>query len=268
MPKIFIDPIQEHYAPFFSDEWGQKLLDTTRNTALYDPAFSLAISWKSQSQAHALPWVLIESLKSTWSDPAHNPVGFIRRWLRKLTDELFAKVDFTNMKRKEVRKALGGITERFEKLDVPPVDMKPTWKALCDESDFHTGLNGLMRDCFCTLYHDYENYLRRVVSAVKGEEVRFFSKDHIVTCVAETLGASVAAQCYSERAIDIPRRIRNSFAHAGGKETHELKAVSHNLPTEDGVVHILASHTIELYGVLSSAVEAATQAALAKLPAG
>lgn len=268
MPKILIDPNQEHYSGFFKEEWGQHLLDTTRGTPLFEPAFALAISWKSQSQAHALPWILVESLGLSWSDPDNNPIGKSRRWLRKLSEELFHKVELTNMKQKQVRKALDEITERFDKVDSPPVDMRPIWESLCDEPNFHTAINGLMRDVFCTLYHDYENYLRRVASAIKEEEVRFTRKDRNIELLTECLGPAITNSCYTDRAIEVPLLVRNAFAHVGGKQTTELKAVTHDFPVDEGHLHVLASHNIELYKVLAVAVDTVTVAALEKLAGG
>lgn len=271
MPTVIIDPDLSHYEPFFDDSWGQGLLDKTRESSLYDAAFALSLSWKSQSQAHSLPWILIESLKASWRDPITNPIGYSRRLVRRMREELLRKVSFTNMKRKEITAAMDEIVTRFDEVEVPDINMAPTWEGLCKHADFHTGLNGLMRDVFCTLYHDYENYVHRVVTALNGGvEVEVFKLAQLRKAVNEFLGQPLVELCVNDRSIEVPRLIRNCFAHAGGAEGDKLRGFKprHNFPVDgDGILHVLASHNRELFGVLSKVVSTVTEVALSKLPA-
>lgn len=267
MSKITIDPDLSHYSPFFDDAWSQRLLIVTEGTLLYALAFDLCVSWKAQSASHSMPWILVKALQSSWSDSGKNPVGHARRLTRKMREELFHKVSFSNMKQKEVAFAMNEIVTRFENYEPVIVDMADTWKGLCDEPDFHMSLHATERNSFCTIYHDYENYLRRVIGILNKATIKINGYDHLCDLVQTFLGKTVLDLCVKAESINTARLIRHAFAHTGGAVTGQLRSISHGFPVNDGMIQVTAAHTIFLYILLSKAVDLITETALEKLGA-
>lgn len=76
------------------------------------------------------------------------------------------------------------------------------------------------------------------------------------------LGAAVADDCLTHSAIDSARRVRNSLAHNGGKETDDLKGKHEIRTSSDGCLLIWPGDNRKLFDLLKTRASKIIDAAL------
>lgn len=257
-----------HYDHFFANAWARRMLAKVKGTSLHDPMLVLCISWKAQSAAHTLPKVFIDAMEKVFDESLNTPSDFGRKLIRAIRDQLVSRLNISNMKKKELAAITNEISDTYDKCEPTPFDREATWQGLLGAGDFRLSIHAIERNCFCTLYHDYESFFRDVLAVLNGgKRIRIYNLETLISKTDEFLGKEIAESCLTDDTIQIPRLVRNSFGHTGGRETDELKSVAHGFPVHDDKLIVLAHHTVQLYKDLAAAVEKITDAALAKLTA-
>jgi hypothetical protein len=54
----------DFYKTFFDHDWARRLDELVAETKLTSPVFSLCMYWKAAVNSHAMPWIMVASLKS------------------------------------------------------------------------------------------------------------------------------------------------------------------------------------------------------------
>lgn len=193
--------------------------------------------------------------------------------IQKIGERLCSEVQFTNMKQKEVKTALGRLVREAAHAEGVARDafVFPTdelWNSYLTPkqpgtAEFQLILWTSQRLCFSALIHAYEYFVQDVlrIKGGKAESWRPFFSD-LVTEMMRLMGETITNDCLTHAEIESARRIRNSLAHNGGKETDDLKG-KHNIRTcPDGRLLIWPEDNRKLFHLLKDRASKIVNAAL------
>jgi len=270
--RMLIDDRLESYKTFFDHGWAGRIMDLARGTKLDPSVFNLCVNWKAVANAHVLPWFTMSSVSNFAKGllAGHEPLG------SKLVDAFAVRLPaemgdtMTNMQRRkfaEVIRRLGkeihAELDRAKDLDeVSPNDF---WKQFLSDPASHElrlSIWGSERICYSGIYHTYEYFLRQSIGVANGSKIR---GDFVVLAkeAERLLGKPIADSCLRDPQINIARLVRNALAHNGGEETNQLKAVSHGIPVEDGVLQVMPVDTHGLFALLKDRAYKVAEAVVA-----
>ena len=270
--RMIIDDRLESYKSFFDHAWAGRIIELAQGTKLDPSVFNLCVNWKAVANAHVLPWFTMNCVSNFAKGllAAHEPLG--RRLVDAFAVRLPAELgdSIRNMQRKKLAEVIRRIgTQIHETVDqaknLDEVSPKDFWKRFLEDPASHElklSLWGSERVCYSGIYHTYENFVRQSIELAKGSKTgRGFSE--LAKDADGTMGKGIADSCLLEPQIKIARLVRNALAHNGGEETNQLKAVSHGIPVEDGVLQVMPLHTHQLFSLLKDRAYRVAEAAVA-----
>lgn len=255
--QIRIDDRLDSYQTFFDHPWARQLSALVSGTKLEEPAWSLCVAWKSAANSHALPWMMMQSMKS-FADGllgAYEPFGL--KVISALAQRIPAEMgtSLSNMRRKQLVDVIRRIRNDVysaNQANEERFDVEQAWQSFLDPNliELHLSIWGSQRICYGALFHAYEDYVRHCVSVARSDpNYRTFFKQLIRDAVA-LVGQTIADYCLNDRPVQIARLVRNALAHNGGKITDELRGLPHGLAVEDDAVQIMAPDTKQLFDQL------------------
>lgn len=166
--------------------------------------------------------------------------------------------DLSNMKRKKLKQVLKHIYEQLadavEQVRSGLTEEK-IWALFMDQKEFKLCIWGSQRISYGALYYAYENFVRRCLALIVGEnhaQQRDFKKFH--RTFTEVYGPDLAQHCLADECVVTARHVRNSLVHHGGAETPELEGREHGIFVEDGRLQIMAPDVKALADVLKGRV--------------
>jgi hypothetical protein len=239
--QIYLDIHADSHASLFDLQWAGRLLDSTRNTSLYDPAFVLCELWKSASNGFRMPHFLLVSLEA-YHDGVfrnHRPPTqqLVQALLANLRDDPI--LGLRNMQMQNLIKRLAELDGQMESVlrnNTPTFDRAEMWKQIARSTEFALGTSALREMCHNSLLFGYENYLKHCLEIVaprtKGsseKELKF--GERIVSC----FGKDVADKVHDED-IKLAREYRHVILHNGGRVDAKAKKAGIKLEIGDRVV--------------------------------
>jgi hypothetical protein len=275
MRHISSDPDLTSYRGFMDYEWAKAIGKQSEGTVLEYPVFDLTMSWKGSSNTFAMPLLMVEGSTAFWTEysKSHIDQTMVFAIIQKIGERLCTEVEFTNMKQKQVKTALDRIVRDATHAEevsratfVFPTD--ELWNSyLTPEqpgtAEFHLILWTSQRLCFSSLIHAYEFFVQDVLRMKTGKPDSWrphFSE--LVSEMKQVLGDSIADECLMHDDIDSARRVRNSLAHNGGRETNDLKG-KHKIRTcPDGRLLIWPNDNRALFELLKDRASKIVDAAL------
>jgi hypothetical protein len=275
MRQIDNDPDLTSYRGFMDYDWAKAVGRQSVDTILEYAVFDLIMSWKGSSNTFAIPLLMIQGSTAFWTaySKSHCDQSMVFTIIQELGERLCTEVKFTNMKQKVVKKALDRIVREATHAEeaaraafVFPTDQ--LWNSYLTpkqpgSAEFHLILWTSQRLCFSSLIHAYEFFVQDVLR-IKGRKPDswrpYFSE--LVSEMKRLLGDSIADECLTHADIDSARRVRNSLAHNGGKETDDLKG-KHDIRTcPDGRLLIWPENNRKLFELLKNRASKMIDAAL------
>lgn len=263
MRQIINDSDLTSYRGFMDYDWARAVGKRSDGTILEFPVFDLTMSWKGSSNTFAMPLLMIQGSASFWTaySQSHCDQSMIFAVIQKLGERLCNEVDLTHMKRKALKSAVDKIVREAAHAEelaraafVFPTDQ--LWNSYLTpkqpgSAEFHLILWTSQRLCFTSLIHAYEFFIQDVLRAKCGKPDSWrphFSE--LESEMRQVLGDAVADECMAHADIASARRVRNSLAHNGGKETDDLKG-KHNIRIcADGRLLIWPEDNRKLFNLL------------------
>lgn len=261
--NIHIDTRYESYKDFFSDDWGHRIDAIVRDASkLRLFALDLLADWRGAAYAVSFPTVMVEHFRSfaegyvNESSPSTGILRFSEVVLTKLSRELPDLSAHPQLKRDLHKRIVCLSAEILDahsqvKLEFPSEQI---WEQYLGDHVYQITIWSLLRICYVAVYNAYDNFIHRCTStAHTSEDVRTSNND-FKRKLCDAFGPAVTQQCWTNAAIRRARRTRHALAHAGGRETDDLRRESHNFAVHDGVIHIMPEDIKELYSTLKDAV--------------
>lgn len=275
MRHIINDPELTSYRGFMDYDWAKAVGKKSDGTILEYPVFDLTMSWKGSSNTFAMPLLMIQGSTSFWTaySKSHCDQSMVFAIIQKLGERLCTEVEFTNMKQKEVKAALDRIVREAAHAEevarasfVFPTD--ELWNSYLTpkqpgSAEFHLILWTSQRLCFSSLIHAYEFFVQDVLRKKGGKPDSwrpYFPE--LVSEMKRLLGDSITDECLTHADIDSAKRIRNSLAHNGGKETDDLKGKHEIRTCPDGRLLIWPENNRKLFELLKDRASKIIDAAL------
>jgi len=275
MRQIISDSDLTSYRGFMDYEWAKAVGKQTDGTILEYSVFDLIMSWKGSSNTFAMPLLMIQRSTAFWTEYAktHCDQSMVFAIIQKLGERLCNEVEFTNMKKKEVKVAVARIVQGAAEGEQVARDafVFPTdqlWNSYLTpkqpgSAGFHLILWTSQRLCFSALIYAYEFFVQDVLRIKGGKPDSW--RPPFADLVSETkrlFGDSIADECLTHADIDSAKRVRNSLAHNGGKETEDLKG-RHKIRTcADGRLLIWPEDNRKLFHSLKDRASKIIDAAL------
>ena len=258
---IMLDPKRESYIPFFDDDFPELAFRASDdNTELYEIVFDLVAEWRSLSYASALPATIPAAL-AAFHDGYTNDVGN-QTGILKFADTILKKValeapDLTSDPETQKRlhdklvNIAGEITAINENLDIR-MNADSVWQAYLSLVPFTLGLSGTLRVVFIAMYSAYENFVVRCLSCANdGQQFKITKHKKFEEAFRGTFG-NLFDECWGNEDFRPFRLVRNSFVHAGGRVTNQLRDVDIPVVVYENRLHVYPEHIRALYSVLKN----------------
>src|SRR5262245_27359891 len=116
MKNVYVLTHIDFYKTFFDHGWARQLDELVAGTKLASPAFSLCMYWKAAVNTHAMPWMMIASLKSFWSGTVNGDRSAADRAIWHIVREVPTAMapHVTNMGRKKLTEVMSGAGDRWK----------------------------------------------------------------------------------------------------------------------------------------------------------
>ena len=134
------------------------------------------------------------------------------------------------------------------------------------KNEFRIALWSCQRICYSGLFFAYEDFLVRCVHTQSGKNTRSSHHEEFKQLCRDHLGDRLTDSCWLDSRIVTAKRVRHSLAHAGGRETDDLKKQKHGVSVVDGMLQILPADVQELFTLLKPRIKSLAEWA-APLPA-
>lgn len=275
MRELASDPNLASYDRFMDYEWARHVGKLTDGSIIEFPVFDLCMSWKGSSNTFAMPQLMVQGSSSFWTayTKGHYDQSMLFTVIRDLSAQLCKEVQFTNMKEKEVRAALDRLVRRSVHAETVARDafVFPTeelWQSYLSPkqpgtAEFHLILWTSQRLCFSSLLYAYEFFVQDVLRKKSGKTDSwrpFFSE--LVEVTTQTFGSTIADECLTAPDVESAKKVRNSLAHNGGRETDDLKGKHSIRVSSDGRLLIWPEDNRKLFNLLKDKATKIINAAL------
>lgn len=260
--KILIDERLESYRSFFDHNWAKDILSLAAGTKLDDAAFSLCINWKAAANTHLVPWFAVGGFSQFVNGflRSHEPFG------KKVVDVLaqrmpaemgtsmrhMQKEKFADIIRRIGAEVYDASEKAKEQEKLLPDAFWQEFLSTPESSEFRLIIWGSQRICYGAIYHAYEHFVRECVRVAQGQGHSSPRRDtrSLLAAAKKSFGSTLATDCLASKEVRIARLVRNALAHNGGRETADLKKVTHGISVEDGVLQIMAPDNHSLFELL------------------
>jgi len=249
-----VDLDADSYQQFFDHDWSRELYELTDGTDINDEAKDLAIAFKSCANTHILPWLMFSTLNGYAEGyRKNNPYGL--NWLKLAETTIIKKVELSNMKQLQVRKALHELAsdaesamEQAKEMTVP-FDVKDHWNTVCNNDEFVLALVGSQRLCYGGLYYAYEDFVLRLYRK-RSKDFGYRIEKNFSSLFRKCFDESIRDICWNNDEIRVAREVRHALVHNGGRVTQTLKPMKHGIVIQDNELQIMPRYTKNLYNLL------------------
>ena len=257
--KIHFDNRLESYDTFMKGDFPEQAERAAGDVpALEEPVFDLLTAWQSASSAGVFPKLMITNVKDFHDSFVNSQKAMpqILRYSDAIMGKLIREIPALTEDR-TLRFRLNGKISALAIETMMPVisekiemDAEKIWEEYLKLPPFQMGLQSTMRLIFLAVYSAYEDFLVRAVSiALPEEEIRTNEKKFKEHFIGK-FGVDLYQEACDSSEMKTYRFMRNSFMHAGGRMTPDLKKCS-EIPAKvcdtDETLHIFPEHIRRLY---------------------
>lgn len=225
-----LDPNYGSYEQFFDYDWATDVFKRVENSPLKQAATDFVLACRYASEAHRLPWLSVELLRS-YSEGEQKAVLAVRaEYAKPLIQRIVQKLE-TKMEKqltRGTRQALTRAIKEIEKecfLEAQEVartkfDSTAYWDYMTNPKRDTTGIIpmsifGIQRNNYLALYFAYENLSLHVIKTKKPN----FKADPPKVTISGTLDelfGTLGKECWDDE-VDLARLVRNQLVHNGGR---------------------------------------------------
>jgi hypothetical protein len=136
-----------------------------------------------------------------------------------------------------------GTSAHYLRTNFSPYSVDDIWNMYRNEKGFQIALTESQRIGFVATYNAYESFLVRCLAIALGRpSLRKGSDDKFQQSFHSAFGTAACDFCWEDAEIQLFRAARHAFAHAGGRETKELKRLDHPFTVTTGTIQIAPGH--------------------------
>lgn len=267
-----IDDRLDAYRPFFDHQWAQKLFAiVSESPELELLVFDLTLAFKGVSTTAAMPLLAVNMTESYAKGVNLHSLSNSDslRLVNLIAGQLEAQVFFlATLQKAQVANVMRKIALQFTKSvegKSVPFPRQELWDSFVTvkkgeekdniKNEFRLSLWSSSRICYSSLFFAYEDFIVRCLAIHKGEPVRSTDKKFNKKC-RESFGDLLTEKCWLHQKIIDAKYIRHALAHAGGKETKDLKDRNHDISVVEGKLQIVQGDVVALYNLLEDRVTA------------
>jgi hypothetical protein len=225
-----LDPNYDSYEQFFDYDWARDVFKRVENSPLKQAATDFVLACRYASEAHRLPWLSVELLRS-YSDGEKKALFAVRaKYAEPLIRSIVQKLG-TKMERRltrDTRRALTRAIKEIEKESFAGVqkaarvkfDSAAYWDYMTNPKRDTTGIIpmsvfGIQRNNYLALYFAYEDLSLHVI---KTKKPNFKANPPKVTIGAtlDALFGTLGKDCWDDE-VNLARLVRNQLVHSGGR---------------------------------------------------
>jgi hypothetical protein len=277
--RPLIDPNLDSYRQFFDHKWAEGMFEVVRTSPLKDAVGGLLVAWRSANGAHALPWLMAESLRNFAVGEGLGGLRFRDTYSGEVIKGVVVKIESKmhhnlNLdQRRSLKRVVTKIEEEahdaFEaaqsKVEFP---LAGYWDFLTHASEFQFSILGTQRINYGSLFFAYEDFLANVI---RTKEPNYSSKKPpIKDAFADHFGEPLRDYCWGDPEVELAKLVRHALAHNGGRYGPDLDKYKARFVDEsgatapvlrgdhfvivDGKIQITPRNTTYLFGVLKDRV--------------
>ncbi len=259
-----IDKRLDSYNSFYDGEWAKQIWEIGKNTKVEEPVFNLCINWKSSINAQALPWLLVKSLSSLQRGHLEAIELIPSPFLEVLEKQILARIRLKYKEKKELKAILSETAGRMDealnqaKNELIATEMQGPnlfWEQFIQDApaylEFSLAVWGSQRECFSSMFHSYEDFIRDLIALAKNKpNYRASGFDTLKNDFSDHFGEDTCDFCLTDQAVDISKKVRNRLAHNGGRISTELRSLDHGIVIQSDVFQIMPPDNQKLYNLL------------------
>jgi len=266
--KIRYSDELESYKGFFDHDWIQQLTILTDGSQLERPVFELGASWKGNSNARRLPWLMMVSLKESVEGFANyyepTPMRVISTLVERISNRLERKgITLISSDRQALISEFKEIEDHLsQKLRQNPltVNSQGLWLQFVNQPEFVLSLWMSEVNAYSSIYFACENFLISVVKTLGN--LTSLRPRQLESRLTNLIGSRLAQICWTDESVEKARLIRHAVVHNGRKITSDLERYRNQLFLEDDEIVIMPVHTNQLYDDLKDRVTQFCQAVI------
>lgn len=248
------------YKGFYYHDWGKQLLALTVNTSFDEQACDLCLAWKSTSHVFMMPWLTLSILEQFVIGYSSVDKPFYERLTAEFRNYVLRHAG-TALSPPQKTLIANILTDLGQKVEVskrqaaPPFDIQEAWSTFISNVDFASGLWGLQRICYVSVYHGYEDFLQRcVATATKDPDYCARRSEQLRKTLNKTFGNALGDACLADKDVHTARLVRNALVHNGGRTDPIIDARKHQLRIVDNIIQIGPDDVRGLFELLKDKV--------------
>lgn len=254
--EIHYDNRLDSYTSFFDHAWAKRFLDESDMSLLEAPAHDLCRDWKGIAISIRMPWLLAHAIPDFHKAFTTGEPTFLQQLTRQVGKHIADKSTLSNMRKKELIAIVQDIGNHVQQIkeQMPTLDVQTVWNDYLQVQEMGWGLWASQWLAYAALYFSYENYLRQAVSIARNETDYRATVSKLRKDCASVFGDKLTKDCIDDPDIQIARLARHCIAHAGSKESPELRKMKHNIIVTEGRLQIFPENVRALFSVLTDRV--------------
>ena len=131
--------------------------------------------------------------------------------------------------------------------------MEELWEQYLSTPPYKHTIWSTMRICYVSVYNAYDHFIYRCNELVSTSNTCRTTDRGFNEMFRKTFGDEILDKCWTQDAIRIPRLVRHSLSHAGGRKTKKLSDVKHGMRMQGGVFQVVPNDIKALYKTLQCA---------------
>jgi hypothetical protein len=156
-----------------------------------------------------------------------------------------------------------GASTHALRTNISPFSADDIWRRYSNEKGFQLALTESQRLGFVATYNAYESLLLRcLATALRRPSIRKGSDKKFETHFVSAFGETALENCWGNSEIQLLRAARHSLAHAGGRETNDLKRLKHPFTVKTETIQIAPGHLQFAIQLVEQGSECLVRAAL------
>ena len=227
-----LDPNYSSYEQFFDYKWADDILKRVAASPLKEAVIDFVLSCRYASEAHRLPWLSVELLRSYAEGETKGSLRFRTLYAERVINDIVQKIA-KKMDRhltRDSQKALRRVVKEIEKESFDAqraascikFDTTAYWQYMTDPKRDTTGIIpmsifGIQRNNYLALFFAYEDLSLHVIKTKKPKFKADPKKGVTIGSTLDALfGGTLGKECWDDE-IDLARLVRNQLVHSGGR---------------------------------------------------
>lgn len=262
--NLKVDDRMDSYNPFYDGQWTKMLAEKAGNSPVLESlVYHFCLSVKGVSTTFAIPKLSIDMAENFANKS--KLLSLENSLSLRIVNSIVARIDQSTVlhdfQRESIRAEMLKMSEEVQRntegisLPFPRQKLWDSFAKVEENEDINTYKNefrlvlwAACRLCYSALIFAYEDFVVQCMR-IKAKQTIRVGRKFSNKCV-EILGSDLTKQCWDDPQLAIARLVRNSLAHAGGRETLELRQRPHDFDIIDGELQILPVDILELHQLI------------------